>query len=64
LWCAVGQAAGRGGHQTNPPFGVAEHLRTALPWLANLMDQAPDEEPSEAGWRLETPDEQPSEPPT
>jgi len=67
LWVrAVGQGplAGAGIVIANPPFGVAEHLRTALPWLANLMDQTPDEEPTEAGWRLERPDEQPSEPPT
>jgi 23S rRNA (adenine2030-N6)-methyltransferase len=41
----------------NPPFGVADHLRAALPWLANLMDQTPDEEPAGAGWRLELPNE-------
>jgi 23S rRNA (adenine2030-N6)-methyltransferase len=39
----------------NPPFGVADHLRAVLPWLANLMDQTPDEQPSGAGWRLEGP---------
>lgn len=41
----------------NPPFGVAEHLRAALPWLAGLMDQTPEGAASEAGWRLETPSE-------
>lgn len=39
----------------NPPYGVEESLRVALPWLANLMDQTRDEEPSGAGWRLERP---------
>jgi 23S rRNA (adenine2030-N6)-methyltransferase len=43
----------------NPPFGVAGHLRAALPWLANLMDQTPDEDSSGAGWRLEAPTETP-----
>jgi 23S rRNA (adenine2030-N6)-methyltransferase len=39
----------------NPPFGVADHLKALLPWLANLLDQAPDDEPSGAGWRLVSP---------
>lgn len=39
----------------NPPFGVEDSLRIALPWLANLMDQTPDEAPDGAGWRLERP---------
>jgi 23S rRNA (adenine2030-N6)-methyltransferase len=34
----------------NPPFGLAEHLRVALPWLTKLMAQAPG-----AGWRIEAP---------
>ena len=34
----------------NPPFGLADHLRGVLPWLANLMKQGPG-----AGWRLEEP---------
>jgi 23S rRNA (adenine2030-N6)-methyltransferase len=34
----------------NPPFGLADHLRAAMPWLARLMAQGPG-----AGWRLETP---------
>jgi 23S rRNA (adenine2030-N6)-methyltransferase len=41
----------------NPPYGVADHLRAVLPWLANLMDQTPDEEPAGAGWRLMSPAE-------
>ncbi len=39
----------------NPPFGVADHLRAVLPWLANVLDQTSAGVPSEAGWRLETP---------
>lgn len=42
----------------NPPFGVADRLRAVLPWLANLMDQTPDEDPTSAGWRLEPPSEE------
>jgi 23S rRNA (adenine2030-N6)-methyltransferase len=34
----------------NPPFGLADHLRAAMPWLAKLMAQGPG-----AGWRLEAP---------
>lgn len=36
----------------NTPFGVAEHLRAALPWLTQLMKQG-----DGAGWRAETPAE-------
>lgn len=39
----------------NPPFGLEEALRIAMPWLANLMDQTPDESADAAGWRLERP---------
>ncbi len=31
----------------NPPFGMADHMRTVLPWLANLMEQD-----AGSGWRL------------
>jgi len=58
LWVrAVGEGplSGAGVVIANSPFGVREHLHTALPWLANLMDQTPDEQPSGAGWRLESP---------
>ena len=34
----------------NPPFGLADHLRAALPWLTNLMAQGPG-----AGWRIDAP---------
>jgi 23S rRNA (adenine2030-N6)-methyltransferase len=34
----------------NPPFGIVDHLRAALPWLTKLMAQGPG-----AGWRLEAP---------
>jgi 23S rRNA (adenine2030-N6)-methyltransferase len=60
LWVrAIGQGplAGAGLVVVNPPFGVTEHLRAALPWLARLMDQTPDGGVSEAGWRLETPND-------
>ena len=39
----------------NPPFGLADHLKVALPWLANLMDQTSDGEPAASGWRLASP---------
>ncbi|MDP3736799.1 MAG: 23S rRNA (adenine(2030)-N(6))-methyltransferase RlmJ [Hyphomonadaceae bacterium] len=59
LWVReIGQGplSGAGVVIVNPPFGVADHLRAALPWLSNLMDQTPDEQESTgAGWRLETP---------
>lgn len=40
----------------NPPFGLADRLKAALPWLANLLDQTPDDDPPEGGWRLLSPD--------
>jgi 23S rRNA (adenine2030-N6)-methyltransferase len=58
LWVRAieqGPLSGAGIVIANPPFGVAEHLKVVLPWLANLMDQTPDGEPSTAGWRLQTP---------
>jgi 23S rRNA (adenine2030-N6)-methyltransferase len=52
-----GPLGGAGVMIANPPFGLAEHLRTVLPWLANLMDLTPDEvEQSGAGWRVVTGD--------
>ncbi len=39
-----GPLAGAGVVVINPPFGVVDHLKAALPWLANLMDQSPDDE--------------------
>ncbi len=53
LWVRAigeGKLAGAGIVIANAPFGVAEHLRAALPWLAQLMSQG-----EGAGWRLETP---------
>lgn len=52
-----GPLGGAGVMIVNPPYGLAEHLRVALPWLSNLMDQTPDEvEPTGAGWRLVSPE--------
>ncbi len=62
LWVrAIGQGplTGAGIVIANPPFGVSAHLKVVLPWLSNLMDQTPDEEPSTAGWRLQTPSVEP-----
>jgi 23S rRNA (adenine2030-N6)-methyltransferase len=47
-----GPLSGAGVVIVNPPFGVAAHLRAALPWLAELMAQGPG-----AGWRIESPAE-------
>jgi 23S rRNA (adenine2030-N6)-methyltransferase len=47
-----GKLAGAGVVMVNPPFGVEAHLRTALPWLCELMKQG-----AGAGWRLRTPAE-------
>ncbi len=58
LWVraiGAGPLAGAGLVVVNPPFGVEENLRAAMPWLANLMDQTRDEESSQAGWRIERP---------
>ncbi|MDP3494186.1 MAG: 23S rRNA (adenine(2030)-N(6))-methyltransferase RlmJ [Hyphomonadaceae bacterium] len=52
LWVRAigpGSLAGAGVVIVNPPFGVAENLRTALPWLCDLMKQG-----DGAGWRVET----------
>jgi 23S rRNA (adenine2030-N6)-methyltransferase len=59
LWVRAirdGPLAGAGVVIANPPFGVADHLKAALPWLAEVMDQTQGGK-SEAGWRLETPSE-------
>jgi 23S rRNA (adenine2030-N6)-methyltransferase len=45
-----GPLSGAGVVIANSPFGVAEHMRVALSWLAGLMEQG-----EGAGWRLETP---------
>ncbi len=52
-----GPLAGAGLVVVNPPFGLEEKLAVAMPWLANLMDQTPDEDPPGAGWRLVSPTE-------
>lgn len=45
-----GPLSGAGVVIANAPFGVAEHLRAAMPWLCELMKQG-----EGAGWRVETP---------
>lgn len=53
LWVrAIGEGplSGAGVVIANAPFGVAEHLRAAMPWLAQLMRQG-----EGAGWRVESP---------
>jgi len=53
LWVRAigdGPLAGAGVVIANAPYGVAEHLGAALPWLCNLMQQD-----DGARWRLETP---------
>jgi 23S rRNA (adenine2030-N6)-methyltransferase len=55
LWIRAigeGKLAGAGVVIVNPPYGVEQHLRAALPWLCDLMKQ--DEG---AGWRLTRPSE-------
>jgi 23S rRNA (adenine2030-N6)-methyltransferase len=50
LWVrAVGEGklSGAGVVIVNPPYGVEQHLRAAMPWLCDLMAQGPG-----AGWRL------------
>lgn len=47
-----GPLSGAGVVIANAPFGVAEHLRAAMPWLCELMKQG-----DGAGWRVETPAE-------
>lgn len=52
LWVRAigpGPLAGAGVVIVNPPYGLAEHLRAALPWLCELMKQG-----DGAGWRVET----------
>ena len=52
LWVRAigeGKLAGAGVVIVNPPYGVEQHLRAAMPWLCELMAQGPG-----AGWRLET----------
>ncbi len=57
LWVrALGQPgplAGAGVVVVNPPFGLNERLEDAMPWLSQLLDQAPDDEDG-GGWRLMT----------
>ena len=53
LWVRAigeGKLGGAGVVIANAPFGVAEHLRAALPWLCDLMAQG-----AGAGWRVESP---------
>ena len=45
-----GPLSGAGVVIANAPFGVAEHLRAAMPWLCELMKQG-----LGAGWRVERP---------
>lgn len=55
LWIRAigeGKLAGAGVVIVNPPYGVEQHLRAALPWLSDLMKQG-----EGAGWRLEKPGE-------
>ncbi len=47
-----GSLSGAGVVIVNPPFGVADHLRAALPWLCELMAKG-----DGAGWRIEAPSE-------
>ena len=52
LWVRAigeGKLGGAGVVIVNPPYGVEQHLRAAMPWLCELMAQGPG-----AGWRLET----------
>lgn len=52
LWVRAigeGKLAGAGVVIVNPPYGVEQHLRAAMPWLCDLMAQG-----AGAGWRLET----------
>jgi 23S rRNA (adenine2030-N6)-methyltransferase len=55
LWVRAigeGKLAGAGVVMLNPPFGVAEHLRAAMPWLCGVMRQG-----EGAGWRVASPQE-------
>jgi 23S rRNA (adenine2030-N6)-methyltransferase len=47
-----GPLSGAGVVIANAPFGVAEHLRAAMPWLCELMKQG-----EGAGWRVLAPAE-------
>jgi len=52
LWVRAigeGKLSGAGVVIVNPPYGVEQHLRAAMPWLCEVMAQGPG-----AGWRLET----------
>lgn len=52
LWVRAigeGKLGGAGVVIVNPPYGVEQHLRAAMPWLCDLMAQGPG-----AGWRLAT----------
>jgi 23S rRNA (adenine2030-N6)-methyltransferase len=48
----VGPLSAAGIVIANAPFGVADHLRAAMPWLCETMKQG-----EGAGWRLESPSE-------
>jgi 23S rRNA (adenine2030-N6)-methyltransferase len=59
LWIRAigeGKLAGAGIVIANAPFGVTDHLRAVLPWLAAQMKQG-----EGAGWRLEMPSAESSE---
>ncbi len=52
LWVRAigeGKLSGAGVVIVNPPYGVEQHLRAAMPWLCDLTSQGPG-----AGWRLAT----------
>lgn len=52
LWVRAigeGKLSGAGVVIVNPPYGVEQHLRVAMPWLCDLMRQG-----EGAGWRLAT----------
>ena len=51
-----GALSGAGVVIINPPYGLREHLDAAIPWLCNLLDQAPDGEMG-AAWRVTGPAE-------
>lgn len=55
-----GPLAGAGVVIINPPYGLREHLDAAIPWLCNLLDQAPDGETG-AAWRVTGPAEVPED---
>jgi 23S rRNA (adenine2030-N6)-methyltransferase len=49
-----GPLAGAGVIVINPPFGVLDHVEALLPWLAKVLDQTPEGESTQAGYRLLT----------